>query len=45
MAMDEIYEILEELRPEFDFRKSENFVEDGRSEEHTSELQTRRSIS
>ncbi|MFG6326351.1 MAG: acyl carrier protein [Lachnospiraceae bacterium] len=27
--MDEIYEILEELRPEFDFRKSENFVEDG----------------
>ncbi len=29
MAMDEIYEILEELRPEFDFRKSENFVEDG----------------
>lgn len=29
MAMDEIYEILEELRPELDFRKSENFVEDG----------------
>lgn len=29
MAMDEIYEILEELRPEFDFRKSENFVDDG----------------
>ena len=27
--MDEIYEILEELRPEFDFRKSENFVDDG----------------
>ena len=27
--MDEIYAILEELRPEFDFRKSENFVNDG----------------
>ena len=27
--MDEIYAILEELRPEFDFRKSENFVDDG----------------
>lgn len=27
--MDEIYTILEELRPEFDFRKSENFVDDG----------------
>ena len=27
--MDEIYAILEELRPEFDFQKSENFVDDG----------------
>ena len=30
MEMEEkIYSILEELRPEFDFRSSENFVEDG----------------
>lgn len=27
--MEEIYAILEELRPEFDFRGSDNFVEDG----------------
>lgn len=27
--MEEIYAILEELRPEFDFRESDNFVEDG----------------
>ena len=26
---DRVYEILENLRPEFDFRNSENFVEDG----------------
>lgn len=26
---EEIYEILADLRPEFDFRDSENFVEDG----------------
>ena len=24
-----IYEILEEIRPEFDFKESDNFVEDG----------------
>lgn len=24
-----VYKILEEIRPEFDFRSSENFVEDG----------------
>lgn len=28
-GMEEIYVMLEELRPEFDFRNSENFVEDG----------------
>ncbi|MBE5923084.1 MAG: acyl carrier protein [Lachnospiraceae bacterium] len=27
--MNEIYEILKELRPEFDFTDSEDFVEDG----------------
>lgn len=27
--MEEMYAMLEELRPEFDFRNSENFVEDG----------------
>lgn len=27
--MDKIYEILEELRPEFDFKSSEDFIEDG----------------
>lgn len=27
--MEEIYVILKELRPEFDFTKSEDFVEDG----------------
>lgn len=27
--MEKIYEILEELRPEFDFRESDNFIEDG----------------
>lgn len=27
--MEEIYAILEELRPEYDFRESENFIEDG----------------
>lgn len=27
--MEEIYVLLEELRPEFDFRESTNFVEDG----------------
>lgn len=27
--MNEIYEILKDLRPEFDFEESENFVEDG----------------
>jgi acyl carrier protein len=27
--MEEIYAILEDLRPEFDFRTSENFVDDG----------------
>lgn len=27
--MDKIYEILEEIKPEHDFRDSENFVEDG----------------
>lgn len=27
--MDKIYEILEELRPEFDFQESDNFIEDG----------------
>lgn len=26
---EKIYKILEELRPEFDFRESEDFVEDG----------------
>lgn len=28
-SMDKIYEILEELRPEFDFKSSEDFIEDG----------------
>lgn len=28
-GMEEMYAMLEELRPEFDFRNSENFVEDG----------------
>lgn len=27
--MEEIYSILKELRPEFDFKESEDFVEDG----------------
>lgn len=27
--MDKILEILEELRPEFDFQESDNFIEDG----------------
>lgn len=27
--MDEIYAILKEIRPEYDFEKSEDFVEDG----------------
>lgn len=27
--MDAIYEILEELRPEFNFKESEDFIEDG----------------
>ena len=27
--MEQIYEILTELRPEFDYRKSMNFIEDG----------------
>ena len=27
--MDEIFKMLEEIRPEFDFRNSENFIEDG----------------
>ncbi len=27
--MEQIYAILEELRPEFDFRKSENYIDDG----------------
>ena len=27
--MDKIYEILNELRPEFDFKESKNFIEDG----------------
>lgn len=27
--MEAIYEILEELRPEFDFRESQDFIEDG----------------
>lgn len=27
--MDKIYEILTELRPEFDFRSSKDFIEDG----------------
>lgn len=27
--MDKIYEILNDLRPEFDFRESKNFIEDG----------------
>lgn len=27
--MNEIYEMLETLRPEFDFRSSEDFIEDG----------------
>lgn len=27
--MDVIYEILEELRPEFNFKESEDFIEDG----------------
>lgn len=27
--MDTIYEILEGLRPEFNFKESENFIEDG----------------
>lgn len=27
--MEQIYAILEDLRPEFDFRDSENFIEDG----------------
>ncbi len=27
--VEKIYSILEELRPEFDFKSSENFVEDG----------------
>ena len=27
--MEEIYEILKQLRPEFDFKNSNNFIEDG----------------
>lgn len=27
--MDKIYEILNDLRPEFDFKESKNFIEDG----------------
>lgn len=27
--MDEIYEMIEALRPEFDFRNSKDFIEDG----------------
>lgn len=27
--MEKIYSMLEELRPEFDFRSSENYIEDG----------------
>ncbi len=27
--MEQIYAILEELRPEFDFRKSDNYIDDG----------------
>lgn len=27
--MEKIYEILQDLRPEFDFHSSENFIEDG----------------
>lgn len=27
--MEQIYKILEELRPEFDFRESNDFIEDG----------------
>ncbi len=27
--MERIYKILEEIRPEFDFRESEDFIEDG----------------
>lgn len=27
--MEKIYEILNELRPEFDFQESQNFIEDG----------------
>ncbi len=27
--MDEIFKMLEDIRPEFDFRNSENFIEDG----------------
>lgn len=27
--MDKIYRILEEIRPEFDFKDSEDFIEDG----------------
>lgn len=29
MLMEKIYEILAELRPEFDFKTSEDFIEDG----------------
>lgn len=28
-VMEQVYRILEELRPEFDFRSSEDFIEDG----------------
>lgn len=27
--MDKIYKVLEEIRPEFDFKDSEDFIEDG----------------
>lgn len=27
--MDKIYEMLEEIKPEFDFRSSSNYIEDG----------------
>ncbi len=27
--MDKVYKVLEEIRPEFDFRDSEDFIEDG----------------
>lgn len=29
MSMEELYIILEDIRPEFNFRESENFIDDG----------------